>query len=384
MLAQLAKKLQDDLGLAEEAAIWAVESWALALEVISVVSPSSPSQSQKEPSRSKEETHQINNPVKVNPETQKEEQERQRVEKERFDAENQARVETERKQRQQVEKQRFEKEKAKEKAKLEAETKTRRNNRIVVVLLGFCLCLGWLGGTIIFYLVQPQKSIIIGNSSASPSASSSASPNEAATAPSLNELAFPQLPRLNGAATVEMKLKYGTVTIEVDGIDAPITAGNFVDLVKRGVYNNLTFHRVIREPSPFVAQGGDPLGNGTGSFIDPATSQPRLIPLEITKAYTPKEGFIPKPEYSNPLKPDDKVQLRHIRGAVAMARFQLSPDSASSQFYIALADINFLDGSYAVFGYVTSGMDVVDKIKLGDRIESMTVTKGIENLKTMQ
>lgn len=191
--------------------------------------------------------------------------------------------------------------------------------------------------------------------------------------------AFANLPKLKGAATVEMKLKYGTVTIEVDGTNAPITAGNFIDLAKRGVYNGLTFHRVIREPSPFVAQGGDPLGNGTGSFIDPATSQARLIPLEITKAYPPKKDFIPTPEYSKILKPEDKAQLRHTRGAVAMARSQ-APDSASSQFYIALADVNFLDGSYAVFGYVTSGMDVVDKIKLGDRIESMTVTKGIENL----
>jgi peptidyl-prolyl cis-trans isomerase B (cyclophilin B) len=186
--------------------------------------------------------------------------------------------------------------------------------------------------------------------------------------------AFIKLPSLAGSATVEMKLKNGTVVMELDGINAPITAGNFVDLAKRGVYNNLTFHRVIREPSPFVAQGGDPLGNGTGSFIDPVTSQPRLIPLEITLAKDPK------PQYSKTFKPDELVKLRHTRGAVAMARSQ-DPDSASSQFYIALADVNFLDGSYAVFGYVKSGMDVVDKINLGDRIESMTVTKGIENLK---
>jgi peptidyl-prolyl cis-trans isomerase B (cyclophilin B) len=192
--------------------------------------------------------------------------------------------------------------------------------------------------------------------------------------------AYPKLPTLNGKATVEMKLSYGTVIMEVDGINAPITAGNFVDLAKRGVYDNLTFHRVIREPSPFVAQGGDPLGNGTGSFIDPATAQPRLIPLEITKAYPSNSKTAPVPQYSQILKSDERAQLRHTRGAVAMARSQ-NPDSASSQFYIALADINFLDGSYSVFGYVTSGMDVVDKIKLGDRIESMKVIKGIENLK---
>jgi len=186
--------------------------------------------------------------------------------------------------------------------------------------------------------------------------------------------AFAKLPTLAGSATVEMKLKNGIVVMEVDGTNAPITAGNFIDLAKRGVYNNLTFHRVIREPSPFVAQGGDPLGNGTGSFIDPTTSQPRLIPLEITLAKDPK------PQYSKTFKPDELVKLRHTRGAVAMARSQ-DPDSASSQFYITLADVNFLDGSYAVFGFVKSGMDVVDKIKLGDRIESMTVTTGLENLK---
>ncbi len=187
-----------------------------------------------------------------------------------------------------------------------------------------------------------------------------------------------KLPVLSGTATVEMKLKYGTVIIEIDGVNAPTTAGNFVDLAKRGVYKNLTFHRVIREPSPFVAQGGDPLGNGTGSFIDPATSQPRLIPLEIALANSTKSS--PKILYSQILKSDERPQLLHTRGAIAMARSQM-PDSASSQFYIALADLGFLDGSYAVFGYVTSGMEFVDKIKIGDRIESMTVTKGLENLK---
>jgi peptidyl-prolyl cis-trans isomerase B (cyclophilin B) len=73
-------------------------------------------------------------------------------------------------------------------------------------------------------------------------------------------------------------------------------------------------------------------------------------------------------------------QLKHTRGAVAMARSQ-QPDSASSQFYFALADLAFLDGSYAVFGYVTNGMNVVDKIQQGDRIESAKVTQGLENLK---
>ncbi|MEN9216523.1 MAG: peptidylprolyl isomerase, partial [Gloeomargarita sp. HHBFW_bins_162] len=63
-------------------------------------------------------------------------------------------------------------------------------------------------------------------------------------------------PCLNGKATVDMVVNGQTITLEINGEDAPVTAGNFVDLVQRGFYNNLTFHRVVREPQPFVVQGG--------------------------------------------------------------------------------------------------------------------------------
>jgi peptidyl-prolyl cis-trans isomerase B (cyclophilin B) len=182
------------------------------------------------------------------------------------------------------------------------------------------------------------------------------------------------LPQLQGTATVELKLSYGTVVMEIDGNSAPTTAGNFVDLVSKGFYDGLTFHRVVKDPSPFVAQGGDPQGTGTGNYIDPKTSQARYIPLEILA-----EGDS-KPTYSKVLSPGQKPKLKHSRGAVAMARTP-APDSASCQFYIALADINFLDGQYAVFGYVKSGMEFVDKIKVGDKIESAKVIQGAENLK---
>jgi len=198
------------------------------------------------------------------------------------------------------------------------------------------------------------------------------------TSPPTADSTLKKFAQLAGKATVEMKLKGGVVTIEVDGTAAPITAGNFIDLVKRGTYTNLIFHRVVREPAPFVAQGGDPLGNGTGGFIDPVTGSERQIPLEIL----PEGGK--KPVYSktfNEAGITKPPMLKHVKGAVAMARSQ-SPDSGSSQFYITLADVNFLDGSYAVFGYVTDGMELVDKIQVGDRIESITVTKGIENLKS--
>lgn len=196
---------------------------------------------------------------------------------------------------------------------------------------------------------------------------------------------FSNLPRLEGDATVVLTINGSPVTIAVDGKNAPITAGNFVDLVQRGVYDGLIFHRVVREPQPFVVQGGDPQGKdpnfsgtlGTGGFIDPATSRQRMIPLEI------KPQGSDQLVYSRVLRDAGitaKPQLPHRRGAVAMARAQ-NPDSASSQFYIALADLDFLDGSYAVFGYVTEGMEVVDKIQQGDKIGSAQVTQGLDNLK---
>ncbi len=200
------------------------------------------------------------------------------------------------------------------------------------------------------------------------SSTPSASPQNAQEAP------LAKFAQLKGLATVELKLKSGIVKIEIDGNSAPLTAGNFADLVKRNLYNGLNFHRVVKDPTPFVAQGGDPLGNGTGNFVDPVTSQPRYIPLEILP-----DGA-KQPTYGEVLVATQKPKLRHSKGAIAMARSQF-PNSASCQFYIALDDIYFLDGSYAVFGYVTEGMDLVEKIQVGDRIESITITKGAENLK---
>ncbi|MBE9145620.1 peptidylprolyl isomerase [Planktothrix mougeotii] len=193
-------------------------------------------------------------------------------------------------------------------------------------------------------------------------------------------------PQLNGKATVVMTVNGSPITLEIDGTNAPITAGNFVDLVNKGVYDGLAFHRVVRDPQPFVVQGGDPQSKdpkfpsarlGTGGYIEPGTSKERMIPLEI------KPKGAEQPIYSKTLESagiQKAPVLSHSRGAVAMARSQF-PDSASSQFYFALADLPFLDGSYAVFGYVTDGMNVVDKIKQGDRIQSAKVTQGLENLK---
>ncbi|BAZ50382.1 peptidyl-prolyl cis-trans isomerase cyclophilin type peptidyl-prolyl cis-trans isomerase [Nostoc sp. NIES-4103] len=195
------------------------------------------------------------------------------------------------------------------------------------------------------------------------------------------------LPRLEGKATVVITVKGSPITVEVDGTNAPITAGNFVDLVQKGVYDGLVFHRVVREPQPFVVQGGDPQGKdpkfpanrlGTGGYIDPKTGTQRYIPLEIKPKGEASPIYSKTFQEAGITKPPE---LQHKQGAIAMARSQ-QPDSASSQFYFALADLEFLDGNYAVFGYVTQGFDVVNKIQQGDRIDSAKVTQGAENLKT--
>ncbi|MBW4468217.1 MAG: peptidylprolyl isomerase [Pegethrix bostrychoides GSE-TBD4-15B] len=222
----------------------------------------------------------------------------------------------------------------------------------------------------------------------SPTESLAASPTESpspSSSPDGAAAQFNNLPRLNGSATVELLVKGAPITIQVDGNSAPVTAGNFVDLVNRGVYNGLAFHRVVREPQPFVVQGGDPQGRdpsfsvdrlGTGNFIDPTTSLPRYVPLEILPQGATQPVYSQTLESAQIGKPP---KLKHTRGAVAMARSNL-PDSASAQFYVTLADLDFLDGNYAVFGYVTSGMDIVDQIQQGDRITSARVLSGLENL----
>jgi peptidyl-prolyl cis-trans isomerase B (cyclophilin B) len=244
------------------------------------------------------------------------------------------------------------------------------------ILLGLvtCLWVGACGGT-------PQETAV----SETPEAvSTPVAASTPASAPE-GEAVAAGLPALEGTATVALEVNGDRILIDVDGEHAPVTAGNFVDLVQRGVYDNLVFHRVIREPEPFVAQGGDPQSAdpsvppqrlGTGSFIDPDTNEPRLIPLEIQPQGAAEPLYGQTFEMAGVTEPPI---LPHTRGAVAMARSQV-PNSASSQFYIALTDLPFLDGSYAVFGYVTEGLEAVDNIQQGDVITSATVVSGADNL----
>ena len=132
-------------------------------------------------------------------------------------------------------------------------------------------------------------------------------------------------------ATIEVE-DYGTIVVQLSNINAPKTVENFVTLAVSGFYDGLTFHRIMEG---FMMQGGDPNGNGSGG-------SDKNIEGEFTA-----NGFI--------------NSLSHKRGVISMARAN-AYDSASSQFFICHQDSVFLDGQYAAFGFVTEGMDVVDKI----------------------
>ena len=178
---------------------------------------------------------------------------------------------------------------------------------------------------------------------------------------------------LKGKPVVVMITNRGTIYLELNGNAAPVTAGNFLDLVKKGVYENTVFHRVIRLPSPFIVQGGDPLSKnpntpeinyGKGGFIDPNNGEVRLIPLEI------KLKTEDSPRYNQLITSTRKLSeltLLHQKGSLSMARSE-KLESASAQFYISLKPLPQLDGRYSVFGKIIEGIDVLDRIKEGDHI----------------
>lgn len=152
---------------------------------------------------------------------------------------------------------------------------------------------------------------------------------------------------LTGKHYVEMKVKdYGTIELELDSDVAPITVTNFINLVNSKFYDGLTFHRII---DGFMIQGGDPLGNGTGGSS------------KTIKGEFSENGV--------------KNSISHVRGVISMARSS-DYNSASSQFFIVQEDTTSLDGQYAAFGKVISGMDVVDKIaKVKVEDDNGTVSK---------
>ena len=155
---------------------------------------------------------------------------------------------------------------------------------------------------------------------------------------------------LSGTHHVEIQVKdYGTIAVELDADTAPITVTNFVNLAKDGFYDNLTFHRIM---DGFMIQGGDPNGDGTGGAD-------KTIKGEFSSNGVENE-------------------ISHTRGTISMARAQ-DPDSASSQFFIVQEDSDYLDGNYAAFGHVTSGMEIVDQICKDVPVEDDNGTVKAEN-----
>ena len=143
----------------------------------------------------------------------------------------------------------------------------------------------------------------------------------------------------------------GTDVVELDGLGAPVTVGNFCELAESGFYDGVKFHRY--EPG-FVIQGGDPITRD----MDPSD----------VAAGIPGPAGVPGtggPGWCN----------SHVDGAIAMARSAM-PDSAGSQFYLCLGPQHFLDSGYTVFGVTEEGLDVAHSLRAGDVIESVTISHG--------
>ncbi|CAN6803839.1 unnamed protein product [Brassica oleracea] len=200
---------------------------------------------------------------------------------------------------------------------------------------------------------------------------------------------YRNMPLLKGRATVDMKVKIKdnpnledcVFRLVLDGYNAPVTAGNFVDLVERHFYDGME----IQRSDGFVVQTGDPEGPAEG-FIDPSTEKVRTVPLEIMV-----EGK-KTPFYGSTLEELGlyKAQVMlpfNAFGTMAMAREEFENDSGSSQVFWLLkeseltpSNSNILDGRYAVFGYVTQNEDFLADLKVGDVIESIQVVSGLDNL----
>ncbi|BFI25337.1 hypothetical protein MPTK2_1g20230 [Marchantia polymorpha subsp. ruderalis] len=200
---------------------------------------------------------------------------------------------------------------------------------------------------------------------------------------------YAKMPLLKGRAKVEMKvrvkdnpnLKNAVFEMTVDGYNAPVTAGNFIDLVERRFYDNMEIQRA----DGFVVQTGDPDGPAEG-FVDPGTGKLRTIPLEIMVEGEKEPIYGGTLEELGRFREQTKLPFNAF-GTLAMAREEFEPDSASSQIFWLLkeseltpSNANILDGTYSVFGYVTDNPDFLADLKVGDVIESIRVTSGLDNL----
>ncbi len=193
---------------------------------------------------------------------------------------------------------------------------------------------------------------------------------------------FDALPRLLGRATVLLSTTKGDLTAVVDGYNAPLTAGAFVDLVQRGFYDGLPF---TRAEDFYVLQTGDPAGPEEG-FLDPTTKTERHVPLEIKVPGQPAPFYNQTFEDLGLFKAAPELPFS-TKGTLGWAHSDEVLDDGSSQFFLFLfepeltpAGLNLIDGRYAAFGYVVDGFDVLEELSADDGIVKARVLSGAENL----
>jgi peptidylprolyl isomerase len=172
------------------------------------------------------------------------------------------------------------------------------------------------------------------------------------------------------------------MTAVVDGYNAPLTAGAFIDLAQRGFYDGLPFNRA---EDFYVLQTGDPEGPATGD-VNPRTGQERHVPLEIRIPGNTEPVYNTTFEDLGLFKTTPVLPFATL-GTMGWAHSDEALDDGSSQFFFFLyeaeltpAGLNLVDGRYAAFGYVVDGFDVLRELGVNDRIDSIRVVEGGEHL----
>ena len=194
---------------------------------------------------------------------------------------------------------------------------------------------------------------------------------------------FDNLPRLLGRATVNIKTSQGEMKAVVDGFNAPLTAGAFIDLSSKNFYKDLPINRAEEF---FVLQTGDPIGEAIG-YIDPETNEERHVPLEI-RIPDEENTFYNETFEDLGFYTETPTLPFATLGTLGWSHSNEAVDDGSSQFFFFLyeaelnpAGRNLIDGRNAAFGYVVDGFDVLEKLTKDDTIISIDVLEGIENLK---
>ena len=194
---------------------------------------------------------------------------------------------------------------------------------------------------------------------------------------------FDNLPRLLGRAKVNIKTSKGNMQAIIDGFNAPLTAGAFIDLSSKNFYSDLPINRAEEF---FVLQTGDPIGEEIG-YIDPDTNKERHVPLEI-RIPNENETFYNQTFEELGFYTETPTLPFATLGTLGWSHSDTAVDDGSSQFFFFLyeaelnpAGRNLIDGRNAAFGYLVDGFEVLEELTKDDKIISIDVLEGIENLK---